>query len=132
MVRNNFERYGLLDDQVELVKGYFNNSLPSIKEKRGLQKIAVLRVDGDLYESTMDVLKNLYPLVQPGGWIVLDDWSLPQSKQATKDFLRSQHLSVDILKTDRVTPEKHPLHTINGEDLSAQSNINKNAYFQKP
>merc|ERR550537_301809 len=62
-VKDNFRRYGLLDDQVEFVKGTFDETLPSIQETRGLKKIAVLRVDGDLYASTMDVLKNLYPLV---------------------------------------------------------------------
>ena len=91
LVRDNFQRYGLLDDQVKFVKGFFNDTLPSI-QTRGLKKIAVLRVDGDLYQSTMDVLKNLYPLVEPGGWVILDDWPFPASQRATEDYLRSQGL----------------------------------------
>ena len=88
LVRDNFQRFGLLDEQVKFVKGYFNDTLPSIQQ-RGLKSIAVLRVDGDLYSSTMDVLKNLYPLVQPGGYIILDDWPFEASQNATADYLRT-------------------------------------------
>ena len=106
MVRNNFERFGLLDDQVEFVKGYFNETLPSIQE-RGLTKIAVLRVDADLYLSTRDVLENLYPLVEPGGWVILDDWPLPNSHQATVDYLRTQGVDANqiVQSSPRITPE---------------------------
>ena len=79
MVKDNFARFGLLDDQVKFVKGYFNDTLPTVRERYGLSQIALLRIDGDLYSSTMDVLQNLYPLVAPGGWIILDDWPLPPS-----------------------------------------------------
>ena len=63
----------------------------------------------------MDVLKNLYPLVAPGGWIILDDWPLPQAKLAIQDFLKAQGLPESVLRVDRVTPEKRPEHAVNGE-----------------
>jgi hypothetical protein len=132
LVRDNFKRFGLFDDQVKFVKGYFNDTLPLAKSEYGLEQIAVLRVDGDLYSSTMDVLKNLYPLVAPGGYVILDDWPLPQSKHATIDFLRSQGLSEDIVKFDRVTPQTSPEKSVNGDRLDRFSNINQEGYFQKP
>lgn len=49
-VRRNFEIYGLLDDQVVFLKGWFNQTLPNAP----IEKLAVLRLDGDYYESTMD------------------------------------------------------------------------------
>ena len=48
-VRRNFERYGLMDDQVEFVVGWFRDTLP----KAPIGDIAVLRLDGDMYESTI-------------------------------------------------------------------------------
>ena len=56
-VAANFERYGLLDARVHFVKGWFKKTLPTAS----IDRIAVLRLDGDLYESTMDVLVNLEP-----------------------------------------------------------------------
>lgn len=132
LVQDNFKRFGLLDDQVKFVKGYFNDTLPDPESRYGLKQIAVLRVDGDLYSSTMDVLKNLYPLVAPGGYVILDDWPLPQSRRATIDFLHMQGLKEDIVKTDRVTPQLQPEKSVSGDKLDKFSNINHEGYFQKP
>jgi hypothetical protein len=123
-VRNNFIRFGLLDDGVKFLPGYFNEVLPTV-HSHGLQKIAVLRVDGDLYSSTRDVLDNLYELVTPGGFVVFDDYPLPQSRRAIEDFFHEKGLDWSILQTDRITlEEKLPGHE--------KDEINVNAYFQKP
>ena len=58
-VRDNFARYGLLDDQVVFLKGWFRDTLPTAP----IEKVSILRLDGDLYESTMDSLVSLYPKV---------------------------------------------------------------------
>lgn len=71
-VRQNFLKYGLLDDQVRFLKGFFKDTLP--KAPIGL---AVLRVDGDLYESAMEALQYLYPKISVGGYIILDDLRRP-------------------------------------------------------
>lgn len=125
LVRDNFARFGLLDNGVKFLPGYFNESLPTVRDQ-GLQKIALLRVDGDLYSSTMDVLDNLYELVSPGGYIIFDDYPLPQSRRAIEDFFRAKKLDIEtLLKTDRITDEeKTEGHETDG--------INMNAYFQKP
>lgn len=81
-VKANFARYGLLDDQVRFVKGWFRDSLPALRDHTW----AVVRLDGDLYESTMDGLTNLYPGLAPGGWLIVDDYEIPACMQAVTDF----------------------------------------------
>ena len=61
-VRANFERYGLLDDQVRFLIGWFADTLPG-----PVRQLAVLRLDGDLYESTWDAMTALEPLVSRAG-----------------------------------------------------------------
>src|SRR5689334_6955737 len=85
-VRGNFERYGLLDDQVEFLEGWFRDTLPAL---RG-HPWSVLRLDGDLYESTMDALDNLYPGLSPGGWVIVDDYEIPACARAVGDY-RERH-----------------------------------------
>lgn len=65
-----FRRYDLLDDQVEFLEGWFKDSLPAAP----IERLALLRVDGDLYESTRDALTHLYHKVVPGGFIIVDDY----------------------------------------------------------
>ena len=69
-VRANFERYGLLDDRVRFLKGWFEDTLPNAP----IGPVAVLRLDGDLYQSTMDSLVALEPKVVPGGFVIVDDY----------------------------------------------------------
>ena len=82
-VQRNFAKYGLLDDQVGFLQGWFSETLPSAP----INKLAILRLDGDLYESTMDGFTHLYDKVSTGGFIIVDDFEqLPVCKQATLDF----------------------------------------------
>ncbi|RXS84647.1 macrocin O-methyltransferase [Streptomyces sp. TM32] len=85
-VRGNFERYGLLDDQVKFLPGWFKDTLPHAPVPR----IAVLRLDSDLYESTMDTLVHLYPKLSPGGFVIIDDYHIPVCRQAVHDW-RARH-----------------------------------------
>ena len=73
-VRANFERYGLLDDQVRFLIGWFADTLPG-----PVRQLAVLRLDGDLYESTWDAMTALEPLVSPGGFVIVDDYGVYRS-----------------------------------------------------
>src|SRR6266404_355457 len=82
-VKENFARYGLLDEQVVFVKGLFQDTLPSLEAG----PFALLRLDGDLYESTYVALEALYPKLSPGGFIILDDVNfLPPCRQAVMDY----------------------------------------------
>ena len=89
-VRRNFERYDLLDDQVHFLPGWFKDTLPTAP----VEKLAVIRLDGDLYGSTMDALVHLYPKLSPGGFVIVDDYCIPHCRQAVDDF-RSEHSITD-------------------------------------
>jgi hypothetical protein len=93
-VKELFARYGLLDDQVRFLKGWFKDTLPAAP----IEQLAVLRLDGDLYESTMDALNPLYDKVARGGFVIVDDYaSCPPCKLAISDF-RARHGIRDALQ----------------------------------
>jgi O-methyltransferase len=85
-VKANFARYGLLDDRVRFLPGWFRETLPTAP----LDRLAVLRLDGDMYESTMVALTALYPKVSPGGYVIVDDYKLARGRAAVDDF-RVEH-----------------------------------------
>lgn len=85
-VRGNFARYDLLDDQVQFLKGFFKDTLPTAP----VAHLAVLRLDGDLYASTADALTHLYPKLSPGGYVIVDDYNFESCRQAVHDY-RSLH-----------------------------------------
>ena len=97
-VRRNFEHYGLLDDQVRFLKGWFKDTLPTAP----IAQLAVLRLDGDLYESTWDALTHLYPKLSQGGFVIIDDYNHESCQQAVHDY-RTQHgVDAPILDIDRI------------------------------
>lgn len=83
-VKQNFKRFNLLDDQVVFVKGWFCDTLPNIETS----SISLLRLDGDMYESTLDILNNLYRKVSIGGYIVVDDYNAIDSCKLAVDEFR--------------------------------------------
>jgi hypothetical protein len=95
-VKENFARFGLLDDQVEFVEGWFRDTLPGLRDRTW----AVVRLDGDLYESTMDALKNLYGGLAVGGWLIVDDYEIDACRTAVADFRAAEGISDDIIPID--------------------------------
>jgi len=94
-VEDLFARYDLLDNKVKFLKGWFRDTLPTAP----IKKLALLRLDGDLYESTMDSLNHLYHKVSPGGFIIVDDYyAVPACKVAVDEF-RARHGILDPLET---------------------------------
>jgi O-methyltransferase len=85
-VQDNFRKFDLLDDQVVFLKGWFKDTLPGAP----IEQLAVLRLDGDMYGSTMEALEVLYPKLSPGGFCVIDDYALPNCRKAIDDY-RAQH-----------------------------------------
>ena len=86
-VTDNFRRVGLLSEQVRLVKGWFADTVPAAP----IERIAVLRLDGDLYESTIQVLEGFYPRLSPGGFCIIDDYGAMLScRSAVEDFRRER------------------------------------------
>jgi hypothetical protein len=85
-VMHNFDLYGLLDDQVRFLPGWFGDTLASAP----VGQLAVLRLDGDLHSSTTDALTYLYPKLSPGGFVIVDDWILPNCRKAVEEY-RDRH-----------------------------------------
>ncbi len=97
VVRENFARYGLLDDDVVFIKGWFSESLP----KADIGPLAIMRLDADYYHSTMDALTNLYPKLSVGGWVILDDYGHPLGcRQAVAEFREQNGIEDPILMAD--------------------------------
>jgi hypothetical protein len=96
-VKANFERYGLLDDRVCFLPGWFEDVLPSAPVAR----ISVLRLDGDMYASTLQALEHLYPKVSPGGFVFVDDYgALPNCRTAVEDFRRACGVTEPVFRID--------------------------------
>ncbi len=96
-VKANFERYGLLDSQVCFLKGWFKDTLPSAR----INEIAVLRLDGDMYESTIEALSSLYHRVSKHGFIIVDDYGcLPNCRAAVHDFRQARNIQDPIHTVD--------------------------------
>jgi hypothetical protein len=97
-VQTNFRRYNLLDDQVRFLKGWFRDTLPGAP----VERLAVLRMDGDLYESTMDALSALYPKVSRGGYVIVDDYGdVPPCRQAVHDYWQRHGIQEEIIQIDQ-------------------------------
>jgi hypothetical protein len=81
---------GLLDERVRFLVGWFKDTLPSAP----IQRLAVLRLDGDMYGSTMEALQALYPKLSVGGYVIVDDYgAIPQCKEAVTDFREAHGIS---------------------------------------
>jgi hypothetical protein len=96
-VQSNFKRYGMLDDRVHFLKGWFKDTLGTAP----IERLAVLRLDGDYYESTIQGLEALYGKVSPGGFVIIDDYfALEPCRQATDDFRVANSIADEIVPVD--------------------------------
>jgi O-methyltransferase len=91
-VEDNFRKFGLLDNQVIFLKGFFSDTLP----RASIDKIAILRLDGDMYESTMVALDSLYPKLSKGGYCIVDDYSLKGARSAVIDYRTKNNIEEPI------------------------------------
>ncbi len=92
-VKKNFERYELLDEQVRFLKGWFQDTLPNAP----INKLSIMRLDGDMYESTIVALKNLYDKLSPGGFIIIDDYNAHKScNEAVDDFRKERNITTEL------------------------------------
>jgi len=96
-VEDNFRSYGLLDKRVQFLEGWFCDTLPIAP----IRNLALMRLDGDLYESTWDALVNLYPKLSPGGYCLIDDYGgIPACRQAVEDYRSQNHVTEEIIAVD--------------------------------
>lgn len=96
VVRRNFELYGLLDDRVYFLPGWFKDTLPILGENI----FALIRLDGDMYGSTMDALTALYPLLSKGGYCIIDDYGLKACHLAVDDYRYAHGITGPIEQID--------------------------------
>jgi hypothetical protein len=96
-VREHFTRYGLLDGQVRFLRGWFRETLPAAP----IERLALLRIDADIYDSAFDVLTELYPRVSPGGFVIIDDQTTsPEVHQAVADFAKEAGFEPNLVRVD--------------------------------
>jgi O-methyltransferase len=88
-VKTNFAKFGLLDDQVRFLPGWFRDTLPTAP----IEQLSVMRLDGDMYESTMDSLQYLYPKLSSRGYVIVDDYSVPFCRAAVEDYRRDHGIT---------------------------------------
>jgi hypothetical protein len=106
-VEDAFRRFGVLDDRVRFLKGWFKDTLATAP----MSSIAVLRLDGDLYQSTIEALTALYPKVSSGGYVIVDDYhAFDACRLAVHDYLTAHE------------PNTISIHEIDGTGV----------FFQKP
>jgi hypothetical protein len=96
-VKRNFDRFGLLDDQVCFLKGFFIDTLPDAP----IKQLAVLRLDCDMYDSVTQSLEYLYDKVAIGGFVIIDDYgALPPARSAVDDYRKAHGIEDKVLKID--------------------------------
>lgn len=105
-VKKNFLLFGPLDENVVFVEGFFKDSLP----KCDIEKISVLRLDGDMYESTMDSLKYLYHKLEVGGYCIVDDYSGVVGCTKAVDDFREKYGIDDEMKLCQPVPCESGFH----------------------
>lgn len=97
------QEYNLMDPRIVFVKGFFNESMRPLQQQVLIpekRRIAILRLDGDMYQSTVDVLYHLYELVVVGGYVIVDDWEGFPAKDACEDFFRVHQIHAIIHPID--------------------------------
>ena len=96
-VKANFERYELLDARTHFVPGWFRKTIPNAE----VDTISVLRLDGDMYESTWLVLTHLYSKVSSGGFIIIDDYgAIKGCQSAVHDFRQKHSITSPMIMID--------------------------------
>jgi O-methyltransferase len=86
-----------LEDRVRFLKGWFCDTL----HVAPISRLALMRLDGDLYESTWDALSSLYPKLSPGGYCLIDDYGgIPACAQAVRDYRDREGITEEIISVD--------------------------------
>ena len=98
-VQKNFAAYDMLDSQVRFLQGWFSETLPNAP----IERLAVMRLDGDFYESTRDGLANLYDKLSIGGYAIIDDYgtdSWTYCRKAVDEFRIERQIEEPLIRVD--------------------------------
>jgi hypothetical protein len=114
-VRETFAAMGVLSDAVVFLEGWFKDTLPAARRST-FGRFAMIRLDGDTYESTWQALDNLYDLLSPGGFVVIDDYT---------DWVGCHRAVTDFRERHGVTAPIRPVYHGPGEPV-------RGVWWQKP
>ncbi len=94
-----FKKLGFKKENIHIVKGWFQDSLP--RTSKEIKEIALLRLDGDWYESTKVCLENLYPKVVKGGYVIFDDYGCWEGcRIATDEYFKKNNIKAGLIRID--------------------------------
>lgn len=99
-VTENFITAGIYSQNIIFVKGFFSNTMPQLATMT--TTFSLLRLDGDMYESTVDVLYHLYDKLSIGGYVFIDDWSILPTQRACLDFMKVHNFKPQVITPDPV------------------------------
>jgi len=107
-----------LDLNVELHKGYFENTLPGLLSNRS--QFCLVHLDCDIYESYLTCLDKLYDLTVPGGIILFDEYDCPVWPGATKavDEFFADKIEKPIRCDDPGRPTKPKYYVVKGQQAA--------------
>lgn len=94
-VRANIAAAEMDDGRIELLEGLFVDTLPGLAARQ----FAFIRLDSDSHDSVTDSLEALYPLLSPGGVIVIDDWHLIGCRLAVDSYRAANGITAPITVT---------------------------------
>jgi hypothetical protein len=97
-VQNNFKLYGALDENVIFLEGWFEDTLPN---NPSIGELSILRMDGDMYKSTMDVFDSCYHKVVKGGRVIIDDYCISNCRNAVHKFREVNSFTEEITIIDQ-------------------------------
>lgn len=127
----NLEQHGVMripHVRLHVLPGWFNETLP----RAGVQQIAFLRLDGDVYSSTMQALNALYDKVSPGGLVYIDDYgTYIGCRNAVNEFRRTRGLNVPLVKIGEIREQKSKTPGGIPRVLNLP-NVYEGVWFQKP
>jgi hypothetical protein len=101
-VQNNLNNWGLNKYNVELVEGWVQNSIPLVDER--IKKIAILRLDMDVYHPTKFTLDIWWDKISEGGVVIIDDWALDGVRTACYEFFEEKNINPKIHTIENSTP----------------------------
>ena len=102
-VIDNLSRWNLYNDKVKLVEGWIQKTLTDDIVKQ-INNISILRLDMDIYAPTKYALEKLYPLVSPGGVVIIDDWQLDGARIACEEYFSSIGVQPNYIKITNSDP----------------------------
>jgi O-methyltransferase len=96
-VKRNFSRYDIATENVRFLQGWFRDTLPTLRHEQW----SLVRLDGDMYESTMLALEELYPRLSPGGYVIIDDYgAVDGCRHAVEDFRTQNSITEEPSQVD--------------------------------